>query len=245
MKSEQQQAEHKAGVAASQLLRKIEKAQKDFRIFEQGDSILVGISGGKDSLSLLRLLVLRNLYAPQKTRLYPVHISGNYTGVPETLPEELIEWVRQQGPELIVRPMIIAPDESLPMNCDRCSRNRKHTLFVAAKELGCNKIALGHTMDDFAETALMNILTQGKLEAMKVTSSYFDDQFKLIRPMVYLPGKRIRSFVKLSGFPVIESNCPLATNSHRAKTRELLKQLKSDFPDAMVNLFNAARSSFL
>ncbi len=230
-----EQADKQAGY----LLRKLGKAARENDMIRDGDRILVGISGGKDSLSLLDLLVRYLRVSPAKYTLVAGHVRGDATGITAPAPKNLAEWVSSLGLTLQQREIALTDDESIPMGCDRCAWNRRKTLFEMAKELGCNVLALGHNLDDFAETAFLNLLQNGKLETMALTSDYFGE-FRLVRPLALIEAQDIARFTRTSELPVIQSSCPLASTSARSRAREIIRQLAPEFKHARENLVKAA-----
>jgi len=222
------------------LSKKVDRAVREHNMIAEGDRILVGVSGGKDSLSLVRLLSYGLVHSPAKYELVAAHVRGDARGVTTDPPEELAKWVRGEGVELQVRDIILPDGEPLPMDCERCSRNRRRTLFEMARELGCNKVALGHNLEDFAHTALMNLLAFGRLETMAFSRSYFGGLFTVIRPLAYLREHELVRLARAGEFPVVESSCPMASASRRAAARRLMRVVSGEFKHAAMNTLRAA-----
>lgn len=223
------------------LSKKVDKAVGDFDMINEGDRILVGVSGGKDSLALLELLVYRQRFSPVKYDVIAAHVQGDARGPGTALSEPLAKWVRSKGVELVVREISLPKDEPLPMNCERCGRNRRKTLFEIADELGCGKVALGHNLEDFAHTALINLFQSGKMETMAFRRDYFGGKFSVIRPLAYLREHEIIRFAKACDLPVTPSECPLATTSRRAAARSLMHGISREFRHASINIVRASR----
>ncbi len=222
------------------LSKKVDRAIREHDMISDGDRILVGVSGGKDSLGLVRLLSYGLDHSPARYELAAAHVRGDARGSGVDPPEALAEWVRGEGIELHVRDIMLPEDEPLPMDCERCSRNRRRTLFEMARELGCNKVALGHNLEDFAHTALMNLLAFGRLETMAFSRSYFGGLFTVIRPLAYL---REHELVRLAGageFPVVESSCRMAATSRRQAARKVMRAVSGEFRHAAMNIVRAA-----
>ncbi len=226
---------------ARYLLRKLGKAVRENDMIRESDRILVGVSGGKDSLSLLDLLVRYLRMSPVKYTIVAGHVRGDAIGVTKPAPENLVEWVSSLGLALHERDIALPEDEPIPMGCDRCAWNRRKTLFEMAEELNCNVLALGHNLDDFAETALLNLLQNGKLETMALTSDYFG-KFRLIRPLALIQAQNIARFARVSELPVAQSACPLATTSARNRARDIIRQLAPEFKHVRENLAKAAKA---
>lgn len=133
---------------ARNLLKSVNQAVREFRLIEDGDRIAVGVSGGKDSRTLLDLLI-HGVDIPGEYEVVAVHIDGTAVGLPALVP--LLEpWFRKLGVEYEIAPLDVPEDEPLPMGCFRCSWNRRKALFFAADRMGCNKVAFGHHADDAA-----------------------------------------------------------------------------------------------
>jgi tRNA 2-thiocytidine biosynthesis protein TtcA len=222
------------------LLKDINKAVRDFEMIQDGDRIGVALSGGKDSLSLLRLLDWRRKSIPQKYELVALHIIGDARGpgCPSHLP--LITWLEKSSYPFAVKPVIIPENESLPMSCQRCTHNRRRTLFQTLRQMGFNVIAFGHHADDLAQTTLLNLLFGGRLETMAPRRDYFDGQLRLIRPLSYTREKDIRRFFRANpDFPSHPPECPISDDTRRKRAEELIKQTEGWAKNARTNLLRA------
>ncbi|MBN2390835.1 MAG: tRNA 2-thiocytidine biosynthesis protein TtcA [Anaerolineae bacterium] len=210
---------------ARNLLKSVNRAVREFELIADGDRIAVGVSGGKDSRVLLDTL-LRGVDVPGTYTVVAVHIDGTGVGLPNLAPT-LEPWFRELGVEYDIAPLVVADDEPLPMNCFRCSYNRRKALFLAAERLGCAKVAFGHHADDAAVTTLMNVLYKGRLETLEPRRSYFSRRFTLIRPLIYTTEKEIARYARAQGwtFPP-ELACPREADARRAKFEHFLKTFK-------------------
>ena len=225
---------------ASFLLKKLRKANRIYDLIEDGDRIAVGVSGGKDSQTLLRLLVGWQPYAPFGYDLIAVHLSaGSFRDDASQEPTDLQTLFRSMGVQHTIRPFLLPPGEPYPPDCFRCSWNRRKTLFMMARELGCNKVALGHHADDMAETALLNLFFHGRLESMAPRLEMFQGLITLIRPMALIEEKDIIYYARSAGFWRESGSCPYGNRSKRAEMRSVLRRIKHMAPDAQKNLLRA------
>jgi len=222
------------------LTRKLHRAIRDHDMIQDGDRILVGVSGGKDSMSMLRLLTHWQRHSPQKYMLLAAHVKGDARGSEIEVPDTFLRWLEQQGVPLEVRDIILPEGEPLPMSCERCGRNRRRTLFEIADSTGCNKVALGHHLEDFSHTALLNLFEGGSLETMAFRRDYFGGRFSVIRPLAYIREHELVRFTRACDFPVWHSDCPMAGHSHREAARGLMRLITRDFRSANVNIVRAA-----
>jgi len=223
------------------LISKINKAFRDYQMLADGDKVAVAISGGHDSLSLLHLLHIRRSITPEHYDLVAIHILGDARG-PDARPghQPLLNWLAASGLEYVIEPMRLAHDERLPMNCQRCSWNRRSTLFKVAHRLGCNKIAFGHHFDDMVETALLNLLYQGRMASMFPCAPYFGGVFSLIRPLIYITKRELQAFAQANGFPDPAPPCPNSDTSRRAVIADILNLAEQSYQNIRKNVFRAA-----
>jgi len=223
------------------LISKINRAFRDFHMLSDGDKVAVAMSGGYDSMSLMLLMEMRKSLTPEKYDLIAVHIIGDARGPYETpLHKPLIEWLESNRFAYVVSPMQISPTEKLPMNCQRCTWNRRSTLFKIANRLGCNKIAFGHHFDDMVETALLNLFYQGRMATMYPCDTYFGGMFSVIRPLTYITKKEIESFAKMNNFPSPPEDCPRSATSRRKMVSDILKIADKDYQNIRWNIFRSA-----
>jgi tRNA 2-thiocytidine biosynthesis protein TtcA len=209
--------------AARYLLKSINRAVRDFNLLTDGDRVAVAVSGGKDSCTLLDMLH-RGIDIPGRYDIVAVHIDGSSAGLP-SMQSVLQPWFQQLGVEYAFAPLEISPDEALPMDCFRCSWNRRKSLFFAADRLGCNKVAFGHHADDAAVTTLMSLLYKGKLESLAPSLDFFDGHFTTIRPLIYLTAAEISRYARACGWSFPEEQaCPQNGNARRIQVERFLAQ---------------------
>ena len=225
------------------LLRRIStrfnKGVVKYRLIDDDDKILVGLSGGKDSLALLELLAKRSRILKPKFSVVAVHVS--MTNVPY---QANLEYLRTYSESLGV-PFVYYETSFDPSTdtrkspCFLCSWNRRKALFTVAKEHGCNKIALGHHMDDILETLLMNITFQGAFSTMppKLAMKKFD--MTIIRPMCMVHEADLQELAEVRNYRKQVKNCPYETQSNRTDMKEVLKQLETLNPEARYSLWGS------
>ena len=219
--------------------QRFNKGVVKYRLIDDGDKILVGLSGGKDSLALLELLAKRSRILKPKFSVVAVHVS--MTNIPY---QADLDYLRNYAEELGV-PFIHYETSFDPSTdtrkspCFLCSWNRRKALFTVAKEQGCNKIALGHHMDDILETLLMNITFQGAFSTMppKLVMKKFD--MTIIRPMCMVHESDLEEMAVVRNFRKQIKNCPYETQSNRTDMKGVLKQLETLNPEARYSLWGS------
>jgi tRNA 2-thiocytidine biosynthesis protein TtcA len=189
---------------------------------------------------LLDLLLRYRTRVPFSYELIALHIVGTSAGFPDLRPD-LEPWFQELGIEYHFAPLELPPEEPLPLECHRCSWNRRKALFTAAVELGCNKLAFGHHADDAAATTLLNLMYGGRLETMLPRRDFFDEKVTVIRPLIYVPEKELARYAKAAGFPDLPPSCPQGLASKRAQVKTLLRHFGRDQKQIRNNLWRAAR----
>ncbi|HET7754891.1 MAG TPA: tRNA 2-thiocytidine(32) synthetase TtcA [Anaeromyxobacteraceae bacterium] len=224
------------------LLKATANAIADFQLVEDGDKILVAISGGKDSLTLLHLLQRLQERAPIDFDLVAVNLDQGQPGFPAHVIREHLERVGvehrmiQKDTYSVVRRLV--PDGKT--TCPVCSRLRRGILYNAAVELGCTKIALGHHRDDLVETLLLSALYSGSLKSMPPKLRSDDGRNVVIRPMCYAAEDDIAAFAEAMRFPIVPCDlCGSQPNLRRKRVKQLLADLSAEHPAVKGNLLNA------
>jgi tRNA 2-thiocytidine biosynthesis protein TtcA len=226
------------------LIKKINKANRDFDLIDDGDRIAVAVSGGKDSLTLLELLHRRLHSVPTDYSLVPVHVVSDWRCTDQDQRAWLVQYFQSLGLEYAFPEITIMGDEGSRQRepgCFWCAWNRRKALFQTAHALQCNKVAFGHHADDIAQTTLLNRFYHGRLETMEPKVEFFGGVITVIRPLAYVPEKETARFAQAAGFPLEQATCPHALTSRRARMAQLLRQIEADCPQVKVNLFRAVR----
>lgn len=205
------------------------KAVEEYSMVENGDRIAVGVSGGKDSLALLCALaklkrVLGIDYTVVALTIDMGIESMDFSPIQKLCDELEIEYhvVKTQIYEIIFK----VREEKSP--CSLCSRMRRGALHDACKELGCNKLALGHHYDDVVETFMLNLFFEGRIGAFRPVTYLSRKDLTMIRPLIYTPEKEIKAFAKKDELPIVESKCPADGNTERAKMKEYLETFDNE-----------------
>lgn len=226
---------------APYLLKSVNRAVRAFELIQDGDRIVVGLSGGKDSRTLLDLL-RRGVDIVGDYEVVAVHVTGNAVGLPDLRPV-LVPWLQALGVEYEIVPLEVPEEEPLPMDCFRCAWNRRKALFFAADRLGCNKVAFGHHADDAAVTTLMSLMYKGQLETMEPRLNFFGGRFVVIRPLIYVAELEIKRYVRAQGWVFSpELECVRSEETRRVKLERFLGTLgKQEYEQVRANLWRVAR----
>jgi tRNA 2-thiocytidine biosynthesis protein TtcA len=226
------------------LIRRINKANRDFNLIADGDRIAVAVSGGKDSLTMLELLHRRRRSVPTAYTLVPVHILTDLACADDSHRAWLEQYLESLEVQYASREITVVDGDGehhREPDCFWCAWNRRKAIFQAAHGLGCNKVAFGHHADDIAQTTLLNLFYHGRLETMEPKVEFFGGLLTVIRPLAYVPEKEILRFARAMGFPPQRVTCPRAATSHRAKMAQLLRQIEETCPQVKRNLFRAVQ----
>lgn len=221
------------------------KAIADYNMIEHGDTVLVCVSGGKDSYAMLSTLMALRQRAPVDFRLIAMNLDQKQPGFPaNVLPAYLsglgIEYrIVEQDTYSIVREKI--PEGKT--TCSLCSRLRRGVIYRTAKELGANKIALGHHRDDIVHTLFLNLLFGGKLKAMPPKLVTDDGAHVVIRPLAYCSENDIARFARGMAYPIIPCNlCGSQNNLQRQKIREMMADWDRRYPGRTESVFSALQN---
>ena len=223
------------------LNRDIGKAIHQYDMISANDRILVGISGGKDSLTLLWSLKERLKRIPINYELFPVYIDPGFEG---GFAQNLRRWlVQNTGYALRVEETTYGvyahSAENRENPCFLCARLRRKRIFEIAEELNCNKIAFGHHKDDIIETPFINICYAGEIATMLPVQPVFRGKFHIIRPLAFVDEQRVKRFADTQGFPEFVNPCPYARVSKRGEIKTLLNQLYQSNKKIKGNIFRS------
>ncbi len=221
------------------ILRKVGDAIGRFKMIREGDRVAVGISGGKDSLTLLEALLMLQKRAPiqfsvraftieQGKFLAPIHPVGEF------LKARGVDWTYvQDGPSLKLL------DKQPDHGCDVCSRFRRRAVYEVARSMGANVVAFGHTADDFCEAFFRNAMFTGRISALPPVAWSRKHEFRLIRPLVYVNENLTREFASSLGAPVIPCGCSQKTGTVRRSLRDMFSEIEKDHPFLKETLLSA------
>ncbi|UCV03648.1 tRNA 2-thiocytidine(32) synthetase TtcA [Dechloromonas denitrificans] len=221
------------------------KAIGDYNMIENGDTVLVCCSGGKDSYTLLAMLMALQQRAPVKFRLIAMNLDQKQPGFPADVLPGYFESIGVEY-RIVEADTYSVVKDKIPegkTTCSLCSRLRRGIIYRTAKELGANKIALGHHRDDMVHTLFLNMLFGGKLKAMPPKLVTDDKAHVVIRPLAYCPENEIARFARGMEFPIIPCNlCGSQENLQRQKIKEMMQGWDKRFPGRTEAVFTAMQN---
>ena len=224
------------------MLSYIRKAIDDYNMIEDGDKIAVGLSGGKDSITLLMALKALQRFYDKKFELVAISINPGFEffngGFLKNLCQDIgVEYVEE---ETHIKEIVFdIRDEKNP--CSLCANLRRGILNSVAIREGCNKIALGHNEDDVLETFFLNLLYGGNINTF-APKSYMDrSKITLIRPLIYAPEKSIKTFIKKNNIEVMPKVCPMDGVSKREDMKKLIWKFQKEIPNVKANIYGAIK----
>lgn len=217
---------------------RIGRAIADHKMVEDKDRILVAVSGGKDSMTLVHLLNERRKWAPVKFELIAMHVETDHRCAGCVHTKLLEKFFEERGVKHHFE-KIKVKDKNNNFSCFWCSWNRRKALFLAAKKFKCNKLALGHHKDDIIETLLLNMFYQGEFSAMNPAQELFKGKLTIIRPLAYVEEEYMRKFAKEAGFPSQVCRCPNSIDSKRKVMKEFITKVEKDCDHVRTNIYNS------
>ena len=224
------------------LQRDVGRAIGDYNMIEDGDLVMVCLSGGKDSYTLLDILINLRKHAPIDFKLHAVNLDQKQPGFPAHV---LPEYLTAEGVEFTILEqdtysVVIDKIEEGKTYCGLCSRLRRGILYNYAQTIGATKIALGHHRDDIIETLFLNMFYGGRLKAMPPKLLSDDKRNVLIRPLAYCKEKEISRYAKLRNFPIIPCNlCGSQDNMQRQAIKSMLQTWDKQFPGRIESIFRS------
>jgi len=225
------------------LMQKVGKAIVDYQMIRENDKILLGVSGGKDSLSLLHILLHLQSYAPVKFDLAVITVDPEVDGFnPDQLKNYYtnlgVKWFYQQQPIMTQAQQKMQENGSF---CAFCSRMKRGIMYSTCRKEGYNVLALAQHLDDLAESLMMSMFYGGQLRTMKAHYQNDAGDIRVIRPLVYAREMQMTDFSQQAHFPVIADSCPACFSkpTQREKMKQLLKQQAVSNPNLYANLLHA------
>ena len=227
----------------ARIAKKTTRAITDFEMIEDGDRVMVGLSGGKDSWALIQILEVLRQRAPIDFSIVAVNVDSGYEGYQHDLVARTCEergWEFHHVKTSIGETIDTVLDaDATP--CSLCARLRRGVLYRMAGEVGATKIALGHHADDFVETLLLNVFFAGALKAMPARLRSDDGRHVVIRPLVYVLESEAREYAKAAGLPIIGCCCPACgdLSLQRQRIKRLIMELEREHPDLKQSLLKS------
>lgn len=229
-----------------QLLSYTRKAIDDYHMIEEGDCIAIGISGGKDSLTLLYALHGLMRFYPKRFTIHAVTVDLGFENLNLDKIQKLCDSLNV--PYTIVKTdiaKIIFEDRKESNPCSLCAKMRKGALNEAIKQVGCNKVAYAHHKDDVVETMLMSLIFEGRFHTFSPVTYLDRMDLTVIRPLMYMNEMDVIGFVKKNELPVVKSPCPADGHTKREYVKLLLKQLTQENPGVKERMFTAIQTGRL
>ena len=224
------------------MLGYLRRAIQDYDMIKDGDSIAVGVSGGKDSLVLLIGMKLLQRFIGIDYKITGLSIDPMFSGIPTDYSEISRLCKEYDIPYEIVETHIaevVFDIRKEPNPCSLCARMRRGALHDAAKSLGCNKLALGHNNDDAVETFFMNLFNEGRIDCFSPVSYLSRKDITVIRPLVYAPESMVLKTAKKCDFPVIKSKCPADGHTNREDMRQFIIDMDHKYKGFSDKIFGA------
>ncbi len=228
------------------LRKRLEQAILKDGMLAEGDRVIVGVSGGADSLTLLKLLTGPLLFVPKPEFMLAVYVDMGFAAEDGDPAASLEEYFKKEGYQYRIERTSIGPLAHSDFNrkaspCFLCSRLRRRKLFEMARELRCNKIALAHNKDDVIETFLLNIFFAREISTMLPYQAFFKGEFYLMRPLAYIEESLLKRFAREESFPVVENPCPTSGNTKRQYIKDLIKKMDVDYRGVKENIFKSMK----
>ena len=225
---------------SKKLLSLIRQAMKEYDMIEEGDKIAVGVSGGKDSLTLLYAMKQLQTFYPRRFELYAITCNVGFDGMDFTGVRRYCESLGVPCEQVETQIAEIVFQENAGQRpCSLCAKLWKGAMYRRLGELGIHKIAYAHNKDDFIETALMSLIYEGRFYAFPPVTVLPEAGVTVIRPMMYVPERGVANFVQAQGIEVVKNTCPMDGSTKREYAKQLMEQISRDNPGAKERLMHA------
>lgn len=228
------------------ILGHIRKACTEFEMIQDGDTVAVGLSGGKDSILLMTALKAYSRFSPQSFTVKAITIDMRYDGN-DTDFSALTAYCESIGVEHIIERtdigQIVFDVRKEPNPCSLCANMRRGALMNAAEKAGCSKVALGHHFDDVVETFILNLFREGRIGCFSPVTGYPDKNCAVIRPLVLAEESEIAACCRRNNFPVTKSQCPADKKTSREEVKQWLKEREKTDRGFRQRLFTALRKN--
>ncbi|MFC1485095.1 ATP-binding protein [bacterium] len=216
------------------IAKKMGRALKEYEMLEDGDVVAVGLSGGKDSYSLLDLLWRRKKYLPINYQIKALHVDFGYCGEQT---QNIIKFCKERDIECYVQKEKLVIKKGRDVNCFYCSWVRRSILFKFLGKWNIKKLAFGHHMNDAAETLFLNMFYQSKFESFYPKTRFFKGEFDVIRPLILCTNKEIKEYADRNNLPYHAHSCPFDIESQRKKIRDIIDKFCIKDEQILYNIF--------
>jgi tRNA 2-thiocytidine biosynthesis protein TtcA len=221
------------------ICNKVNEAIHKYDLIRENDRILVGLSGGKDSMILLEALAEIKKHLPFSCELVAIHVTATNIGY-----EMDTDYLQKMCDDLAIPLHLKEIEVDLTAKTDKspcfvCSWHRRKTIFAKSKELDCNKVALGHHKDDALETMLLNMIFHGSYSSLPQKLSMFEGRIELIRPLLMIPEEELADYARLRSFQQHDKDCPYEDTTRRDSVKELVNLIEKMNKGARKNMFRA------
>lgn len=231
-----------AGNTVNNIRKRVGTTMYKKEMLQPNDRILIGLSGGKDSLALIDILNDRRKYVPFSFELFAIHIHLDEVGYQANL-KYLKDFCEQRDVPLILKNQVLQNENPKKTMCFICSWTRRKLIFETTRELDCNKLAFGHHMDDAVETLLMNQLFHASISGMPYKLRMFDGRVEVIRPLLDLRNAELQEYAAMMKFEQQIKDCPYE-NTSRMAVNTIIKNLEKVQKNAVKNIFRSTNKIF-
>ena len=225
------------------LFSRIDKAIWEYRMLEENDRVLICVSGGADSMALVKILAERAFIFAREIKLYALYVDMGYGNSADQRCSVMQEYLTGLGLEHRILRTHIGPyahsEENLENPCFLCTRIRRKKIFETAEELNCNKIVFAHHKDDIVETLMLNMIFSRNISTMPPRLEVMKGKYYIIRPLLFVSETMIKEYRKRNNIPFFDQECPTDGHSQRQYVKALLHQIDHDHPGARENIFQS------